>query len=191
LRFSRLTETIKNPSLYGIGMLCQLPLPYRRETSCSELPLLPEQQLGTAPPAGRSLEDTLLAFRQRCRMNANETGSDAWESGRRYMTQAGFRVRSKIEKIIADFLSRSDLGFLYEPRLNLGLHIVRPDFYLTDYALPYEHFGLSTPNYMRAAEIKIAEYYQAGVPFMYTTFNDEPDLEDVIVDKLAEATLDL
>jgi hypothetical protein len=29
------------------------------------------------------------------------------------------------------------------------------------------------------------------VPFMYTTFDDEPDIEDVIVDKLAEATLDL
>jgi len=26
---------------------------------------------------------------------------------------------------------------------------------------------------------------------MYTTFDDEPDIEDVIVDKLAEATLDL
>ena len=107
------------------------------------------------------------------------------------MTQAGFRVRSKIEKIIADFLSRSQLGFLYEPRLNLGTHILRPDFYLTDYSLPYEHFGLGTPDYIRSAEIKIAAYYRAGVPFMYTTFNDEPDIADVIVDKLAEATLDL
>lgn len=29
------------------------------------------------------------------------------------------------------------------------------------------------------------------MPFMYTTFNDEPDMEEVIVDELAEATLDL
>ncbi len=68
---------------------------------------------------------------------------------------------------------------------------MRPDFYLTDYALPYEHFGLNTEAYLRAAELKIARITRAGVPFMYTTFNDEPDIEDVIVDKLAEATLDL
>ena len=123
-------------------------------------------------------------------MNAKGPLSNSWESGRRYMTQAGFRVRSKIEKIIADFLSRSQLGFLYEPCLKFSTHIVRPDFYLTEYALPYEHFGLSTPDYLRAAEIKIATYHRAGVPFIYTTFNDEPDIEDVIVDKLAEATLD-
>jgi len=73
----------------------------------------------------------------------------------------------------------------------LGTHILRPDFYLTDYALPYEHFGLATPDYLHAAEIKIAAYYRAGVPFIYTTFNHETDIEDVILDKLAEATLDL
>jgi len=68
---------------------------------------------------------------------------------------------------------------------------MRPDFYLTDYALPYEHFGLNTEPYLHAAELKITHYHQAGVPFIYTTFRDEPDIEDVIVDKLAEATLDL
>ena len=45
--------------------------------------------------------------------------------------------------------------------------------------------------YLRAAEFKLACYYQAGVPFMYTTFQDEPDIEDVIVDRIAAATLDL
>ena len=130
-------------------------------------------------------------FRQQCAENGKKSFPENWESGRRYMTQAGFRVRSKIQKIIADFLSRSELGFLYEPRLNLGAYTVRPDFYLTDYALRYEHFGLSTPDYLRSAESKIAAYHRAGVPFIYTTFNDEPEIEDAIVDKLAEATLDL
>ena len=109
----------------------------------------------------------------------------------RFMTKSGVRVRSKIEKIIADFLSRSKLGFLYEPCLKFSTHIVRPDFYLTEYALPYEHFGLGTLDYLRTAEIKIVTYHRAGVPFIYTTFNDEPDIEDAIVDKLAGATLDL
>ena len=107
------------------------------------------------------------------------------------MTRAGFRVRSKAEKIIADFLHLEKLAFLYEPLLQVGRHRMRPDFYLTEYALPYEHFGLNTESYLRAAELKLARYHRAGVPFMYTTFHDEPDIEDVIVDKLAAATLGL
>jgi hypothetical protein len=107
------------------------------------------------------------------------------------MTRAGFRVRSKAEKIIADFLHLEKLAFLYEPLLRVGRHRMRPDFYLTDHALPYEHFGLNTESYLRAAELKLARYHRAGMPFIYTTFNDEPDLEDAVVDKLVEAALDL
>jgi hypothetical protein len=111
-----------------------------------------------------------------------------WNCRRRYMTQAGFRVRSKAEKIIADYLTRSELRFVYEPLLRVGKTVVRPDFYLTDYDLPYEHFGLSSPEYLRDAERRIVAYYRAGVPFIYTTFNDEPDIEDAIVDRLFDAT---
>lgn len=107
------------------------------------------------------------------------------------MTRSGIRVRSKIEKIIADFLTASDLTFIYEPRLKIGELFLRPDFYFTEYGLLYEHFGLNTSEYLQAAEAKIRSYHQAGIPFMYTTFNDEPDIEDVIVDKLALATLKL
>jgi hypothetical protein len=114
-----------------------------------------------------------------------------WEQGRKYQTRSGIRVRSKIEKIIADFLTASDLTFVYEPQLKIGNLFLRPDFYFPEYGLLYEHFGLNTPQYLQAAEDKIRRYRQAKIPFMYTTFNDEPDIEDVIVDKLAGATLDL
>jgi len=117
--------------------------------------------------------------------------AQTWESGRRYMTHAGFRVRSKVEKIIADCLTQGGIRFLYEPALRVGGHRMRPDFYLIDYALPYEHFGLDTADYLRAAAAKMARYRAAGIAFIYTTFRDEPDIEDVIADKLAEATLDL
>ena len=107
------------------------------------------------------------------------------------MTRSGIRVRSKIEKIIADFLTASDLTFIYEPQLKIGKLFLRPDFYFPEYGLLYEHFGLNTPKYLQAAEAKIRNYQHAEIPFMYTTFNDEPDIEDVIVDKLALATLEL
>jgi hypothetical protein len=117
--------------------------------------------------------------------------SNDWEQGRKYQTRSGVRVRSKIEKIIADFLTTSDLTFTYEPQLKIGSLYFRPDFYFPEYGLLYEHFGLNTPEYLQAAEEKIRCYQQAGIPFMYTTFNDEPDIEDVIVDKLALAILEM
>ena len=171
-------------------MFSQLPLLYRRKTCYSELPS-PQADLGGSAPASRDLEDTLRTFRQECTFKQKQIAAQNWESGRRYMAHAGFRVRSKAEKIIADFLTQSGIKFLYEPPLRVAGILMHPDFYLTDYALPYEHFGLNTELYLRAAELKIMRYYEAGAPFMYTTFNDEPDIEDVIVDKLAEATLDL
>ena len=117
--------------------------------------------------------------------------SQDWESQRRYRTYAGYRVRSKAEKIIADFLTVSELAFIYEPQIKIGSLYVRPDFYFPEYGLLYEHFGLNTAQYLQAAERKIAGYHHAGIPFMYTTFNDEPDIEDVVVEKLALATLEL
>ena len=50
---------------------------------------------------------------------------------------------------------------------------------------------MKTPEYLQAAEAKVRCYHHAALPFMYTTFNDEPDLEEVVVEKLALATIDL
>ena len=120
------------------------------------------------------------------RIEGNADHSASWEAGRRYMTRAGFRVRSKAEKIIADFLHIEGFNFVYEPLLQVGSHWMRPDFYLTELELPYEHFGMNTPDYRHRAEEKIVRYVSAGIPFVYTTFKDEPDLEDILTDKLVD-----
>ena len=52
------------------------------------------------------------------------------EKGPAFKTKDGVRVRSKIEKIIADFLSDRGIRFTYEPILDLGGFFVMPDFYL-------------------------------------------------------------
>ena len=106
----------------------------------------------------------------------------------KYRTKSGIRVRSKIEKIIADFLFDEKIRFIYEPQVRLDGFDIAPDFYLPDYSVFYEHFGLDTPAYRQSAKLKIGRYQRAGVPFMYTTFQDEPEIEDAIVVKLAKAT---
>lgn len=107
----------------------------------------------------------------------------------RYKTKAGIRVRSKIEKIIADFFSDQCIDFEYEPRLRLGTYVVHPDFYLPEFQVYHEHFGLNRSEYLEKARLKILAYRRAGVRFFYTGVADEPDIEDIIVDKLADVPL--
>jgi hypothetical protein len=83
-----------------------------------------------------SLEHTIRAFRQECNINGKETPSGNWESVRCYMSHAGFRVRTRAEKITADFLMQSATKFYYEPPLRLAGILLGPDLHLTDYALP-------------------------------------------------------
>ena len=100
--------------------------------------------------------------------------AEKWRRGLRFKTKSGVRVRSKIEKIIADFLFEEEIRFIYEAEMMIDGVKVRPDFY-----------------YCRAANEKISRYNRSGVRFMYTTSEDEAEIEDTIVDKLAAATLSL
>ena len=42
---------------------------------------------------------------------------EEWERDRRYKTKNNILVRSKIEKIIADFLFEQSIRFIYEPKV--------------------------------------------------------------------------
>src|SRR5438093_863742 len=57
----------------------------------------------------------------------NQTGRDNrapfeavgnWDSAKRFKTRSGIRVRSKIEKIIADYFYDRGIAFIYEPPLD-------------------------------------------------------------------------
>ena len=68
---------------------------------------------------------------------------------------------------------------------------IRPDFYLPDHNLFYEHFGMNDESYIRATNAKIFLYRQNGARIIYTTIQDEPEIEDVLTDKLAAIDLGL
>jgi hypothetical protein len=107
-----------------------------------------------------------------------------WQSGRAFRTRSGIRVRSKIEKIIADFLFSLGLRFVYEPILDLNGFCISPDFHLPDYDLYLEHFGLDGEDYRQSAAMKLDRYRRAEVQVISTYPADEPDIEDVLAQKL-------
>lgn len=113
------------------------------------------------------------------------------ESGRTYKTKSGIRVRSKIEKIIADYLFERGIRFTYEPVLNLGGFSLRPDFYLTDFAVYLEHFGREDPEYTKAMESKLERYERTQTPVICTYRTDEPDIEEILRMKLKEVGISI
>ncbi len=114
-----------------------------------------------------------------------------WGTGLRFMTKSGVRVRSKAEKMIADFLFEHGIRFTYEPIVNLGGFYVRPDFYLTDYDMCLEHFGLESQEYQQSAQSKLGRFRQFKIRVVCTYASEEPDIEEVLSQKLREAGVPL
>jgi DNA helicase-4 len=83
-------------------------------------------------------------------------------------TASGIRVKSSGERAIADWLYANRIRFRYEEEIKVrnlrGNGTWRSaDFYLPDYDVYWEHFGLwQDPEYQRKAKQKIAMYHEAG-----------------------------
>ncbi|MGN0371049.1 MAG: hypothetical protein ACI4EW_10935 [Butyrivibrio sp.] len=97
------------------------------------------------------------------------TGKGFKENDVSIYTEKGERVRSKSEKIIADYFFRNKIPYKYEKPLMLkGYGIVYPDFTLlsgkTNKEIYWEHQGrMDDPAYANAAINKIKTYEENGI----------------------------
>ena len=113
------------------------------------------------------------------------------EKGKKFMTKSGVKVRSKNEKIIADFYFDQGISVEYEKEVlfpKLGnpkeKYKILCDFYLSDYGIFHEHFGLEDENYKRRKDFKKSAFQRFKMKFMYTDIKDETNLEVSIKEKL-------
>ena len=94
-------------------------------------------------------------------------------------------VKSKAEREIDNFFYNNKIWHIYEYsyRHPISYETSRPDFYLPDYNLFIEYFGLNTDKYIKNKEHKI-EMYQSdkSINFEYLTYEDD----DRLYDKLKE-----
>ena len=115
------------------------------------------------------------------------------------LTEKGERVRSKSEKIIADYFYRKNILYKYEKPLYLnGYGIVYPDFTLlsrkTGKEIYWEHEGMmDKQDYARAAVRKI-ELYQLnniypGEQLIMTFETEQSLLNSRLMEKLTEKYL--
>ena len=115
------------------------------------------------------------------------------------LTEQGERVRSKSEKILADYFFRNRIPYKYEKPLELkGYGTVHPDFTFlskgTKQEIYWEHNGkMDDPEYARNAVRKICAYENNGIlqgERLILTFETEKNVLDTrTVEKLADRYL--
>ena len=93
------------------------------------------------------------------------------------ITQNGELVRSIGEKTIADYFQRNNIRYIYEKAVfshNFSRsRILHPDFYLPDYDVYVEYWGLvdaddewTKNRYVKNMKRKMAIYYSNGINFV-------------------------
>lgn len=92
-------------------------------------------------------------------------------------TEAGPRVRSKLESYCVDYFHQHGISFHYEPLLLLAGRKYRPDFYLPDFDLFVEICGYShMPFYVDRIEEKRKQYIERGLKAVFIVARSKPEL---------------
>ena len=99
--------------------------------------------------------------------------------GVKCVTGNGEEVRSISEQKIADYFSENKIRYVYEKEVRArsgrfsNYRIGRPDFYLPDYDVYVEYWGLvdaednyTRKQYVRSMKRKMARYYENNIKFI-------------------------
>ncbi len=97
----------------------------------------------------------------------------------------GTLVQSDGERRIAEWLKAQGIAYRYDDRLRIveGRQI-RPDFYLPEYDVYIEYWGMDTLDYKIGMLIKQQIYQHAGKRLISLYPSDKPRLGDILASKL-------
>jgi len=115
-------------------------------------------------------------------------------------TLNGEKVRSKAEKHIANYLSSRGISYEYETPVKSkgwlgGKKISNPDFYLPEYNVYVEYWGLVDADdrrvrekYIRTMKWKMKQYYENGIKFVSIYPSNLSNLDWVFRKKFEKVT---
>lgn len=108
------------------------------------------------------------------------------EDKKRIRTLDGTLVQSDGERRIAEWLRAHNVAYRYDARLRIieGFQI-RPDFYLPEYDVYIEYWGMDTPRYKAGMYLKQDLYMHAGKRLISLYPEDKHRLDDVLPEKLS------
>ncbi|RLD45980.1 MAG: hypothetical protein DRI94_15235 [Bacteroidetes bacterium] len=98
----------------------------------------------------------------------------------------GTLVQSHGERIISEFLSSNSIAFRYDERIRIieGMAI-RPDFYLPEFDVYIEYWGMDTINYKIGMLKKQKLYQQEGKKLISLYYYDKDNLKEILRKKLS------
>lgn len=99
----------------------------------------------------------------------------------------GTLVQSDGERQIADYLSTHNIAFRYDERFRIvdGCAI-RPDFYLPEFDIYIEYWGMDTADYKIGMLKKQKLYQQQGKRLVSLHFSEKDRLEELLAAKLCQ-----
>ena len=101
-------------------------------------------------------------------------------------TNDGTFVQSDGERKIAEWLTKNNITYRYDERFRIieGMAI-RPDFYLPEFDVYIEYWGMDTADYKIGMLKKQKLYQQEGKKLVSLYFSDKPNLEKLLHQKLS------
>ncbi len=107
------------------------------------------------------------------------------EDKKNIRTLDGTLVQSDGERRIAEWLAAKDIAYRYDARLRIieGFQI-RPDFYLPEYDVYIEYWGMDTPRYKAGMYLKQDLYMHAGKRLISLYPEDKAKLDEKLGGKL-------
>ena len=108
------------------------------------------------------------------------------EVAKQRRSTGGTAVQSRGEKKIAEFLEREHIEYVYDERYRIaGDALVRPDFYLPEFDVYIEYWGMDTPEYVANMKKKKLLYQRAGKKLVSVSWRDDADLVEILRAKLS------
>lgn len=108
------------------------------------------------------------------------------ESAKRLRTVDEVAVQSKGEKRIGDWLAAKGIAYRYDARMLIaGGERIRPDFYLPEFDLYIEYWGMDTPEYLASRQRKQILYQRERKKLISLSFRDLERLEETLEEKLS------
>lgn len=107
------------------------------------------------------------------------------ELQKKIRTKDGSWVQSVGERVIADILAAEKIRYRYDERFRiLDGYAIRPDFYLPEFDVYVEYWGMDTADYKIGMLKKQKLYQQQGKKLVSLYPADKPNMRAVLLEKL-------
>lgn len=107
-------------------------------------------------------------------------------SAKRLRTADDVAVQSRGEKRIGDWLLQKKIEYVYDERYRIAGDVsIRPDFYLPEFDLYIEYWGMQEQDYLARKSEKKFLYQRAGKKLISLDWRDLENIESVLEEKLS------